>query len=38
VRRVLNFAWVHWADRAYPARRFETDTVRRGDVGKCSAA
>jgi DNA-binding NtrC family response regulator len=38
VRRVLNFAWVHWADRAYPAKRFETEPVRRGDVGKCSAA
>jgi FixJ family two-component response regulator len=38
VRRVLNFAWEHWADQAYRAERPKAAPARKGDLAKCSAA
>jgi DNA-binding NtrC family response regulator len=38
VSRVLNFAWEHWADRAYPAERPKAAPVQKGDLAKCSTA
>jgi len=38
VSRVLNYAWEHWANQAYPTERPKAAPVRQGDLAKCSAA
>jgi DNA-binding NtrC family response regulator len=38
VRRVLTFAWEHWIDRAYLAKRPTADAGRKGDAAKYSTA
>jgi DNA-binding NtrC family response regulator len=38
VRRVLSFAWDHWADQAYPAKRHNPAPARKGELTTCSAA
>jgi len=38
VGRVLTFAWEHWADQAYPAKRPKGAPVWKGGLAKCSAA
>ena len=38
VSRVLNLAWGHWANQAYPAEHPKSTPLRRGDLAKCSVA
>jgi DNA-binding NtrC family response regulator len=38
VSRVLNFAWEHWANQAYPPERPKPALLRKGGLAKCSTA